>query len=228
MNTPFWTKDPTILLKRGHINQLFPTSTMTTEEKLNAITRLVIILTILGYIVSQTTRIVITGLVTLGVVIFLYHVKKNNVKVHENKNINRENFSNMQKNCYNVMKEMNNTAPSQKNPLMNVLLTEIHDNPSRNQAFPAYNQTIQKDIDSKTIEMVTNKFDDKNVDERLFKDLGDNFDFDQSMRTFYATPNTKIPNDQTAFADFCYGDMISCKEGDGLACIRDNPRYNKY
>jgi hypothetical protein len=126
------------------------------------------------------------------------------------------------------MKEMNNTAPSQKNPLMNVLLTEIHDNPSRNQAFPAYNQTIQKDIDSKTIEMVTNKFDDKNVDERLFKDLGDNFDFDQSMRTFYATPNTKIPNDQTAFADFCYGDMISCKEGDGLACIRDNPRYNKY
>jgi hypothetical protein len=227
MNTPFWTKDPTILLKRGHINQLFPTSTMTTEEKLNAITRLVIILTILGYIVSQTTRIVITGLVTLGVVIFLYHVKKNNVKVHENKNISRENFSNMKKNCYNVMKEMN-TAPSQKNPLMNVLLTEIHDNPSRNQAFPAYNQTIQKDIDSKTIEMVTNNFDDKNIDERLFKDLGDNFDFDQSMRTFYATPNTKIPNDQTAFADFCYGDMTSCKEGDGLACIRNNPRYNKY
>lgn len=227
MNTPFWTKDPTILLKRGHINQLFPSSTMTTEEKLNAITRLVILLTILGYLLSQTTRIVITGLVTLGVIIFLYHAKKNNIQVHDKTSIHRENFATMQKDCHNVLKQIN-TSPSQQNPLMNVLLTEIHDNPSRNQALPAYNPTIQKDIDEKTIEMVTNNFNDKNVDKRLFKDLGDNFDFDQSMRSFYATPNTKIPNDQTAFADFCYGDMTSCKEGDGLACVRDNPRYNKY
>ena len=66
--------------------------------------------------------------------------------------------------------------------------------------------------------------DTKNIDKRLFKDLGDSFIFDQSMRSFYATPNTQVPNDQKAFADFCYGDMISCRGGDALACSRHNPR----
>ena len=42
------------------------------------------------------------------------------------------------------------------------------------------------------------------------------------MHTFYATPNTKIPNDQEGFANFCYGDMISSKEGNPLALERNN------
>lgn len=58
--------------------------------------------------------------------------------------------------------------------------------------------------------------------------IGDNFGFEQSMRNFYATPNTRIPNDQEAFANFCYGDMISCKDGDSLACTKFNPRHINY
>ena len=41
------------------------------------------------------------------------------------------------------------------------------------------------------------------------------------MRQFHTMPNTKIPNDQNAFAKFCYGDMKSCKDGDDL-CTRNN------
>jgi hypothetical protein len=44
------------------------------------------------------------------------------------------------------------------------------------------------------------------------------------MRNFYSTPNTTIPNDQKAFAEFCYGDMISCKEGNPIACAQWEPR----
>jgi len=73
--------------------------------------------------------------------------------------------------------------------------------------------------------MVLEKNKENLLDSRLFRDLGDNFDFDQSMRSFYATANTSIPNDQTAFADFLYGDMISCKEGNAFACSRENPRW---
>ena len=39
--------------------------------------------------------------------------------------------------------------------------------------------------------------DQPDIESKLFKDLGDNFDFEQSMRPFYATANTKVPNDQT-------------------------------
>ena len=57
----------------------------------------------------------------------------------------------------------------------------------------------------------------------LFKDLGDSMNFDQSMRSWYPMPNTQIPNDQKSFADFCYGDMPSCKEGSTLACSKNLP-----
>ena len=54
------------------------------------------------------------------------------------------------------------------------------------------------------------------------------FEFDQSMWQYYSTPNTKIPNDQGAFADFLYGDMPSCRGGDDIACVKDNFRYTLY
>ena len=60
------------------------------------------------------------------------------------------------------------------------------------------------------------------MDPRLFLDLGDNLAFDRSMRNFYAMPNTKIPSDQKAFGEFCYGDMPSCKEGNEFQCTKNN------
>ena len=221
--TTFWTKDPTILFKSEYINQLYPLSSMSPEEKLNAVSRLVILLTILGYLFTQTIKIVITGVVTLAIIIFLYNVNKGKQIISKPKLL--EKFDNM--NCYDVLKK-GYTNPTPINPAMNVLLTEINDNPTRSQAAPAYNKKVGNEIDKTTQKMVERNFGDKNIDERLFKDLADGFDFDNSMRTFYATANTKIPNDQDAFADFCYGDMISCKEGNGFACVKDNYRYTNY
>ena len=60
------------------------------------------------------------------------------------------------------------------------------------------------------------------TDKRLFKNLGDNISFENSMRNFYAMPNTQIPNNQRDFALFCYGNMPSCKDGDGLQCSKNN------
>jgi hypothetical protein len=112
---------------------------------------------------------------------------------------------------------------------MNVLLTDIADNPDRKAAAPAYNSAVETEMNNKTMEFVSNNFNDPNIDERLFKDLGDNYEFDQSMRTWYATPNTRVMNDQKSFAEYCYGDMISCKEGNDFACTRNAPpRWTNY
>ena len=46
---------------------------------------------------------------------------------------------------------------------------------------------------------------EKNV--MLLRDLGDTMAFSNSMRQFYATANTQVPNDQKAFLDFCYKNM---------------------
>ena len=82
MSTSFWINEPSILLKQTEVFELYPSSGMHFEKKLNAITRLIILLTILGYLVTQKTKFLITGIITLVVIIVLYkiqskkHIKK--------------------------------------------------------------------------------------------------------------------------------------------------------
>jgi len=222
MTTPFWLSNPTILFKQDNITQIWPTQRMTSEEKLNSITRLVILLTLLGYLITKTFKIVVTGVVTLAAIVILFSIQNMNVA---KKVIKKEAFTNMSQ-----QQQLDNyTLPTVKNPAMNVLLTEIVDDPDRNAAAPAFDPVVEEDMNQKTKQFVTSNFNDPSINDRLFKDLGDSYEFDQSMRTWYATPNTRVTNDQTAFADYCYGDMISCKEGNGFACTRNAPpRWTNY
>ena len=88
---------------------------------------------------------------------------------------------------------------------------------------------VEKEINDSTKEMIK-KINPSNpdIDKRLFKDLGDQYVFEQSLRPFHSNPSTTIPNDQEAFSEFCYGSMISCKEGNDFACARNLSRYNNY
>ena len=72
MTSTFWSNDPTILLNKNYILQLWPTATFSYEEKLNAISRLVIVLSILGYILTTSKKFLFIGLITLGAIYFLY------------------------------------------------------------------------------------------------------------------------------------------------------------
>lgn len=219
MNTQFWLYNPLVLFNKNNLIELWPNNNMNLNEKLNSITRLVIVLSLLGYLVTKKVRMIVTGLLTISAISILQYIQHN--KILKSK-VQKEGFDNLTvfKNNYEY------TKPTNKNPMMNVLLPEINDNPNRNSAAPSFNPVVENDINNKTKEMVVNKFDNKkNIDNRLFKDLGDNFEFDMSMRQWYSTANTKVMNDQKAFADFCYGDMISCKEGNELACTRNAPPH---
>jgi hypothetical protein len=224
MNTAFWINNPMVLFNKDKIMEIWPLQNMTIEEKLNGITRLVLILTILGYLTTKNIKIIVTGAITLFSLVLLYKMKMENTLKTNIKDLNiKEGFTNPE--LYKMLRK-NFTEPSVTNPAMNVLLTEIDDNPNRKTAAPCYNKVVENDMNEKTKEFITNNFDDKtNIDERLFKDLGDSFVFDQSMRTWNSTPNTSIPNDQKSFAEYCYGDMISCKEGDEFACTRSAPPH---
>ena len=224
MNTAFWINNPMILFNKDKIMEIWPLENMTMEEKLNSITRLVLLLTILGYLITKNIKIIVTGAITLFSLVLLYKMKMENTLKTNIKDLNiKEGFTNPE--LYKMLRK-NFTEPTVTNPAMNVLLTEIDDNPNRKTAAPCYNKVVEKDMNDKTKEFITNNFDDKtNIDERLFKDLGDSFVFDQSMRTWNSTPNTTVPNDQKSFAEYCYGDMITCKDGDEIACTRSAPPH---
>lgn len=224
MDTAFWLNNPMVLFNKDKIMEIWPLQNMTIEEKLNGITRLVLLLTILGYLITKNIKIIVTGAITIFSLILLYKMKMENTLKTNIKDLNiKEGFTNPE--LYKMLRK-NFTEPTVTNPAMNVLLTEIDDNPNRKTAAPCYNKVVEKDMNEKTKEFITNNFDDKtNIDERLFKDLGDSFVFDQSMRTWNSTPNTTVPNDQKSFAEYCYGDMISCKDGDEFACTRSAPPH---
>jgi hypothetical protein len=238
MTTTFWLNDPLILFNKDYILQLWPSSDITYEEKLNAITRVVIIMTILGYIFTMSFNMIVAGLVTLFAIILLYKMKKQKV-TKDMLNGSKEGFSGIEIN--NQEATIINPATlktylksefmpvNKKNPLGNVLLTEINDNPTRKSAPPSFNTEVYEDINVSTKKMVQNLNPGiKNTNKQLYGDLGEQFEFDQSQWSFYSTPNTRIPNDQGAFADYLYGNMPSCRDGDAFACIQDNIRYNLY
>jgi hypothetical protein len=112
------------------------------------------------------------------------------------------------------------------NPFSNVLLPDYEYNINKKPAPPSYAANINQDILTQAKQTVKELNPDQpDIADKLFKDLGEQLEFEQSMRNFYSTPNTTIPNDQAAFAEFCYGSMISCKEGNLFACARNLDRY---
>ena len=237
--TAFWLQDPTVLFNNAGITQIIPTSDMDREARLNAMSRLIIVLTLLGYLITMSYSVLLLGVISLAGIAILSAASKVAKEAKEGKE-GKEGFSNYAN--YNTGRRRKNgnsamaaplpsssgltfQAPTPQDPLMNVLLTDIQDRPNRPAAEPAFNPQVERDINQSTQTFVVNDMDGNNADleDRLFRDLGDNYEFSNSMRNYFATPNTRIPNDQHAFAEFCYGSMISCKEGNMMACARANP-----
>ena len=208
--TKFWIYDPYVLLDKNKVFDLWPLESMNREEKLNAISRFVLYATILGVFLFRNLKLFLTGIITLVILIATYLILNN----RENTRL-KEAFSD--RNLYEKFKT-NYTNPSKNNPIMNVLLTDIQDNPERLPAAPSYNEKVQEEIKNSTKEIIKQNFNDPSVEERLFSNLGDNYQFDQSMRQFYSTANTRVANNQKEFAQFCYGNMASCKDGDVEQC----------
>jgi hypothetical protein len=246
-STPFWLNEPTILFNKKYIMSVWPSENMSSAEKLNAISRFVIVASLLGYLITLNLKMIFVAVVTLAVIAILYNVQRNQQAKDESKgaengngngNDNEKDIKTKQKvkegfesaMLYNELKS-EYTNPQENNPMMNVLLPEISYDPNRSEAAPAYNPEVEKDLNNKTKDYVVDKtFGDgtkkqqEYIRRKLFSDLGDNYNFDFSMRNFYTNPNTTIPNDQGGFANFCFGDMISAKEGNDYALGRWFPR----
>ena len=210
----FWLNNPSILFDKDHIFDLWPLPEMEFTEKMNAISRVVILMTVLGLFFTHSLKILVSGIVTLGVICYLNSIKGNKKEGMKNLKIDDLIKSNFE-------------SPNNTNPMMNVMLPDIGDNPKK-PAAPSFYPIVEDEINSVTKENILKQFNnDKNIEDKLFTDLGNNMQFEQSMRSFYTMPNTEVPADQKAFAEFCYGSMKSCKENN-LDCTVDSSAADNY
>ena len=229
----FWTNDPTILFDKDYIFELWPMTNMSYEQKINAITRLVILITILGYILTTSQRIVAVGVLTLVVIYVLFKSRKQKLT---NDMIN-EGFTTVQVTGEPVpldaVLKTDFKQGNKKNPFSNVLLTQIGDEPDRKSAPPSFNVDCDEDITKnikRSIQMMNPGI--KNTNKQLFGDLYQEQELDNFSRQLYSTPNSRVENDQSAYAQYLYNDLKysgkeSTPEG-AIARVQDNYRYTLY
>jgi hypothetical protein len=245
MTIQFWGNDPTILFNKDYIFELWPTSSMCYEQKMNAISRLIILLTILGYIFTMSKKILAVGGITLLVIFILYNMRRQKVTKDMLENFQVQPslqgnevtnmFDNKPKSYVNpvTLEAVLSTEfkeGTKKNPFSNVLLTQINDEPDRKAAPPAFNPESDEDI-TKNVKRAVQMMNPgiKNTNKQLFGDLWQQFQLDNSLRPFNSCPNTKITNDQGAFSQYLYSDLkFSGKESTpegAFARVQDNFRW---
>jgi hypothetical protein len=229
MATTFWSNDLTVLINK----ELWPTQRMTFEEKMNSVSRLVILMTLLGFVFTRSIHLLIIGIITLASLFTLYKIRKSQF-------VSSEGFRNKIKTNNNNKTTTNPVTldtvlrsdfhpTTKQNPFGNVLLTDISDSPNRKAAAPSFNPDVYDDINN-SVKKQTQMLNPTivNTNKQIYGDLYDNYQLDNAMMRFYSTANTRVDSDQGAFANWLYSDYPSGKE-DGvagaIARVRDNPRY---
>jgi hypothetical protein len=98
----FWGEDLKVLIDRERLNELFPSKTMTRNEKLNSITRLIVYVSIALSMYNNNIKYMYITLIGMGAILF------------------------MVKNGNEIIEEFNETCqkPTKNNPFMNVLVSD--------------------------------------------------------------------------------------------------------
>lgn len=167
-----WFQDPKNLFTKDNLVSFVPTPGMTTTSALNTVVRFTVYFTTLLFVITHNTNYILLLPTVLFLTYVLYTLFPNGKKLEAYLNSNTEEF----------------TMPTSDNPFMNVLLTDIGDNPNRPDAAPTSSKTVRAKI-SKAFQHTND----------LYMDTTDMFDQAQAMRTFHTLQSAKVPNDQDGF-----------------------------
>ena len=208
---PFWTQDPSVLVDRSRLVEFVPTYDMTTNERLNALSRLFVYsgLLLLAYL-GQTWTLYIP-IIGMAFALFLYKMRPE--KVAPGRFVPDETPKTDDPNPFIPSKQPECIPPTLNNPFMNILQNEYVDNPTRP---PACEYAEVKDEVESNFHY--NLYQD--VDEALWNK-------NNSQREFYTMPWTTIPNDRDSWMKSCWKVGGVCKQQQE-ACLRyEDLRYNR-
>ena len=174
-----WFEDPKQLVRTDQVLQFWPNKNQTPEDRINAASRFVIYACSIIYLIRRDPRIFVLGGTALSVLYVLYKSKM----IKEDYGFTTDGSGECQ-------------MPTIDNPLANVLITDYTDNPNRPAA-----------CDYDRVKPYVKYF----FDDRLPFDSGRSrspmpeYQRKAAARQFVSTAVSKIPGDQTAFAEWCYG-----------------------
>ena len=205
----FWLEDINILFNQEKIYLFIPSNNMTLIEKLNAIFRLSIIIS-LGLYLFTSNYLYLYIFIIVGIfTYFIYYYQKDNVELYLN-SINNSKYNDIQEALLEENKHKSEIEPTVNNPFMNINL--ITSDKTKDAAPSSWNNDeIQDEIEDK-------------FNYNLYRDVGDLYGKSNSQRQYYTAPSTTIPNNQTGFAKWLYGQGPTCKEK-SIYCAPEMPAY---
>jgi hypothetical protein len=184
----FWIDNPKVLFQSKYIHEFWIKNTMNTNQKLNALTRLIILLSLLGFICFNRSIFLIIGLILmLGIVLF--HKREHFVEGMATRDV---------------------MMPT--NPLNNVLITDYKDNPQLKPNHPPYSLQVENSINTSALSSIFLQNRDNKDIHKGFGSSRDQFEFEQSMRPFFTNPVNSVDKiEYDDFLKFCYGTLPSDK-----------------
>jgi|TARA_Y100000816_G_scaffold151210_2_gene107687 cbb3-type cytochrome oxidase subunit 3 len=193
MEELFWLNEPSILFRKDKILEFWPYMHMTFTQKLNATTRFILYISLFGFALLNNYLILLFGIILILLIVYLYSTK-NKIEGFDDSELTKD-----------------AEKYSAKNPLYNVMLTDYEDDVNKPALQTEYDETHEESINKNVKNFVLeNNKDNKDIG-KIFKDVGNNIEFESSMRQFHMNPSTTIPNDQNDFLKYCYGDLPSEK-----------------
>ena len=186
----FWGDNPTLLFDSRYIQEIWIYDGMDRNQSLNALSRLIIVLSVLGFACFNRVLFLVIGGILLGSIILFHKSQK-------------ENFETDLVDYQRI---------DQSNPMNNVLMNDYKYNPMKQPDPKDYSEQKEKSINEKTKQFILQENKGNAQIGDLFKNQGDQFQFEQSLRPFYTNPVTTV--DQSEYKDFlkyCYGVLPSDK-----------------
>uniref|UniRef100_A0A6C0AI98 Minor capsid protein P9 transmembrane helices domain-containing protein n=1 Tax=viral metagenome TaxID=1070528 RepID=A0A6C0AI98_9ZZZZ len=173
MTEQIWFRDPAILFAPTTWSQFVPTKSMTTRQALNAVVRFSVYFSVILFLATGVSAYLLAVPAVMAASVLLYTLFPHGRVLEAFK-------AAVSGKVY--------TMPTQANPFMNPLLTEILDNPDRPDAAPV----TRSDVKAKIAESFAQTTD-------IYMDTTDLFDQAKAMMNFTTMQSATIPNDQDAF-----------------------------
>jgi len=191
----FWLNQPDILFKYPNIKQVIPNDNLSVSENLNALSRVTILLTLLGYAFVKRKVVIYVGVIILGIIVLYYRM-------------NKEGF---------VSTEGNSIHINNNNPLGNSLVNEVPETIFNKKVVPAelgipethvidYLGSEKSIHDSTKSAILDINASNKDIG-KIFNGLSGELNFENSMRSFH----TIVDNDQSKFLNYCFNELPSDK-----------------
>lgn len=176
MPEQIWFKEPSVLFAPDTWSKFVPTKDMSTAEALNSVVRFSTYFSVLLFLSTGVAGYLMAVPIIMISTILLHNLFPNGKTIETFLSKTKEKATTRY------------TMPTKENPFMNVLLTEIQDDPNRADAAP----TNRRDVKVEMYKAFQNTSD-------LYMDTTDLFDQSQAMRTFHTLQSAKVPNDLDGF-----------------------------